>query len=206
MGKGGSVSFYLTKLRQVKDELVVVGETVDGTELVRIALNGFSKSRDVFVRGIVSREHTPDWDWLWDDFMQEELRLASLSGNNNHQKGEKEENIALAGKGKAKTKKGSGSGQTSKGEKKHDMRKVKCFACHKLGHYASQCPTRKKKNPQTISSTDIDEFSSRFDDDFSLIACLSSSGTKATRVWHIDSGASYHMTGVREHFSSFREE
>jgi hypothetical protein len=35
---------------------------VDGTELVRIALNGFSKSWDVFVRGIVARENTPDWD------------------------------------------------------------------------------------------------------------------------------------------------
>jgi hypothetical protein len=95
MGKGESVSSYLTKLRQVKDELAVVGDNVDGTELVRIALNGFSKSWDVFVRGIVAREHTPDWDRLWDDFMQEELRLASLSGTSSHQKGEEEENIAL---------------------------------------------------------------------------------------------------------------
>ena len=53
MGKGESVSSYLTKLRQMKDELTTVGESVDGTELVRIALNGFSKSWDVFVRGIV---------------------------------------------------------------------------------------------------------------------------------------------------------
>ena len=104
---------------------------------LRIALNGFSKSWDVFVRGIVAREHTLDWDRLWDEFMQEELRLASLSGSNSHQKGEEEENIALAGKGKAKSKKGSGSGQTSKGEKKRDMSKVKCFACHKPGHCQS---------------------------------------------------------------------
>jgi hypothetical protein len=63
--------------------------------------------------------------------MQEDLRLASLSGSKNHHKGEEEENIALAGKGKTRTKNGSNSGQTSKGEKKHDMSKVKCFACHK---------------------------------------------------------------------------
>jgi hypothetical protein len=54
---------------EVKDQLAGVGETVDGTELVRIALNGFSKSWDVFVRGIVTREHTPDWYRLWDDFI-----------------------------------------------------------------------------------------------------------------------------------------
>jgi hypothetical protein len=106
MGKRESVSSYLTKLRQVKDELAVVGETMDGTKLVRIALNGFSKSWDVFMRGIVAKEHTPDWDLLWDDFVQEELRLASQSGSSSHQKGEEEENIALVGKGKVKTRKG----------------------------------------------------------------------------------------------------
>jgi hypothetical protein len=44
MTKGESASSYLTRLRQVKGELEAVGETMDGTELVRIALNGFSKS------------------------------------------------------------------------------------------------------------------------------------------------------------------
>jgi hypothetical protein len=208
MGNEESVSSYVTRLGQVKDELAAVGETVDGTKLVKIALNGFSKSWDVFVRGIVAREHTPDWDRLWDNFMQEEPRLASLSGSSSHHNGEEEENIALARKGKAKTKKGSGSGQTYKGEKKHDMSKVKCFSCHKPEHYASQFPNKKKdkKKSQTAASTDIDEFSSRFDEDFLLIACLSISSTRATRVWYIDSGASYHMTGLRKYFSSFREE
>jgi hypothetical protein len=62
MGKGESVSSYLTKLRKVKNEPTTVGETVDGTELVRIVVNGFSKSWVVFVRGIIARENTPDWD------------------------------------------------------------------------------------------------------------------------------------------------
>jgi hypothetical protein len=33
----------------------------------------------------------------------------------------------------------------------------------------------KKKKSQTAASTDIDDFSSKFDENFSLIACLSSS-------------------------------
>ena len=80
------------------------------------------------------------------------------------------------------------------------MNKVNCFACHKIGHYASQCPNKKKdkKKKKTSSSTDIDGFSSRFDEDFSLITCLSSSSTKAIGVWYIDSGVSYNMTRVRE--------
>jgi hypothetical protein len=30
-------------------------------------------------------------------------------------------------------------------EKKKDMNKVKCFACHKNGHYTSQCLNKKNK-------------------------------------------------------------
>ena len=38
-------------------------------ELVRIALNGFSKPWDTFVNGVVAREKLPDWKRLWDDFV-----------------------------------------------------------------------------------------------------------------------------------------
>jgi hypothetical protein len=43
MGKEESVSSSLTRVTQVKDELVAVGEVVSDFELVRIALNGFTK-------------------------------------------------------------------------------------------------------------------------------------------------------------------
>ena len=82
------------------------------------------------------------------------------------------------------------------------MSKVKCFVCHKFGHYAVQCPNKKKK--QVAASADMEQFASKFDREFSLIACLSScSGT--SRVWYIDSGASTHMSGVRECFSELNE-
>jgi hypothetical protein len=57
-----------------------------------------------------------------------------------------EENLTLATKGEKKSKKGSKGGNKQKSEGKKDMRKVKCFACHKFGHYAGQCPNKKKKN------------------------------------------------------------
>ena len=43
MGKWESVSSYLTQVVQVKDELVAVGEVISNSELVRIALKGFTK-------------------------------------------------------------------------------------------------------------------------------------------------------------------
>jgi hypothetical protein len=44
--------------------------------------------------------------------------------------GADDKNVALVGKSN---------------EKKKDMSKVRCFACHKTGHYASQCLNKKKK-------------------------------------------------------------
>ena len=109
-----------------------------------------------------------------------------------------EEDVALSAKGKKKFKKGPKGGAKKKGEQKKDMSKVKCFACHKMGHYAGQCPNKKKK--QVAASAEVDEFSARFEKEFSLLACLSTSAL-STSVWYIDSGASSHMTGVREHFT-----
>ena len=38
-----------------------VGSMTDDEELVQIALNGFSKPWDTFVKGVVAREKLPDW-------------------------------------------------------------------------------------------------------------------------------------------------
>jgi hypothetical protein len=51
---------------------------------------------------------------------------------------------------------------------------------------------------QTAASAEVEEFSTKFDKEFSLIACLSSR-TTTPDTWYIDSGASHHMTAVHEH-------
>jgi hypothetical protein len=58
----------------------------------------------------------------------------------------------------------------------------------------------------TSASAEVDEFAARFENEFSLIACLS--GSTSTGVWYIDSGASSHMTGVgvSDIFSILKEE
>jgi hypothetical protein len=69
MTKGEGIVSYLTKLTQLGDKLAAVGEKSEDSELVRIALDGFSKPSDVFVRGVVAREKLLDWQRLWDDFV-----------------------------------------------------------------------------------------------------------------------------------------
>ena len=110
-----------------------------------------------------------------------------------------EEALALTGKskgGKAKRKKD--------GKKNLDVLKVKCFICHKQGHFAFQCPDRKKKsNTQMDGSTEVEDFSRNFDEDFCLIACMAS--TTGSSIWYIDSGASRHMTRQKRFFKDLQE-
>jgi hypothetical protein len=200
MTKAENVVTYLTRLTQVRDELGAVGEAIADSDLVRTALNGVSKQWVVFVEGIVAREKLPGWERLWDDFVQEETRRGYVHGSSST--GHEEENVALATTSKKKFRKGPKGGQKPKGEGKKDMSKVKCFACHKFGHYAGQCPNKKKK--QTTASAEVEEFSTKFDKEFSLIECLSSRNTTPD-TWYIDSGASRHMTAVREHLTDLTQ-
>jgi hypothetical protein len=153
-----------------------------------------------FLEGIVAREKLPNWEHLWDEFVQEETRRGYVHGSS--YTGHEEENVALATTSKKKFKKGPKGGNKPKAEGKKDMSKVKCFACHKFGHYAGQFPNKKKK--QTTTSTAVEEFSTMFDKEFSLIVCLSMRTTHID-TWHIDSGASHHMIGVREHLTDLTE-
>jgi hypothetical protein len=100
-------------------------------------------------------------------------------------------------------------GATSQSRKKKDLIKVKCFACHKSGHYASQCSKKKKgkgKSQQVAASAEnqLKEFTAKFESDFSLVSCLSTS-TVSKSAWYLDSHASRHMTEALELLSNLTE-
>jgi hypothetical protein len=64
MMKTDSITSFLTRFSQIRDELAAIGEIVDPSELVRTTLNGFSKTWESIVRGIMAREHMPSWERL----------------------------------------------------------------------------------------------------------------------------------------------
>jgi len=111
---------------------------------MNVELNGLPKSWEPFFKGVCSRENILDWKRLWDDCIQEETQEESKS---NKQEYEDDENLSLVsktwkGKGKGSNKKGNNEESTSHPIKK-DLSKIKCFTCHKFGHYTSQCPKKK---------------------------------------------------------------
>jgi len=75
--------------------------------------------------------------------MQEEIRRRTRDGSSSM---EDEENCALASKvKKVKEKVFHSKSSSSHGGKKFDKSKVRCFHCHEVGHFATNCPLRKSK-------------------------------------------------------------
>eukprot|EP00253_Pinus_taeda_P036008 PITA_36008 len=164
------------------------------TKCRRILLEGVRDHID----SVNGREKLAGWERLWSDLVQEEIRRNTRDGSSS--KASDEENCALAAKAKkGKNKKASHSAVKGK---KQDMSKVKCFHCHQHGHYATNCP-QKKKNKQAVGSTVGEALASLFGLDFLLIACLVSSVMGS--VWFLGSGASFHMTRDRDLFSDLDE-
>jgi hypothetical protein len=70
-----------------------------------------------------------------------------------------------------------------------------------LGHLASQCLEKKKKRkecegPETISTIAMEDFSFKFDNEFSLVTLVSSvnsGGFGGDNRWIVENGASCYM-------------
>jgi hypothetical protein len=52
MSKSDTVASYLMRITQIRYQLVAIGEAVDDTDLVNVALTGFPGSWEPFVQGI----------------------------------------------------------------------------------------------------------------------------------------------------------
>jgi hypothetical protein len=77
-----SVSSFLGRIKEVKDKLVNIGETVSNTDLVTITLNGMLEDYHMFITGLAAREKPPTFEELTGILLQEEERHGNLKPQN----------------------------------------------------------------------------------------------------------------------------
>ena len=135
-----------------------MGVTVDDEDLVSLDLLGLPKSWHSYQESVNGREKLPGWERLWSDLVQEEIRRSTKDGSSS--KLSDEEDFTLATKARKGKSKKNASQSGAKG-KKQDMSKVKCFHCHQHGHYATNCP-QKKKNKQAAGTAAGEALASQF--------------------------------------------
>jgi hypothetical protein len=67
-----------------------------------------------------------------------------------------------------------------------------------------QCPNRKKKRGGTAAIVEEAEFQALLERECAFLICCTSIET-ARSIWYIDSRASSHMIGIREHLTDLRD-
>ena len=90
LSKDENVGSFFTKIKQVRDQLLVIGVTVDDDDLVQTVVDGLPSSWETFMASVCGRENQPTFERLWHDCIQEEAR--------NTDKVIKQDNLALAAK------------------------------------------------------------------------------------------------------------
>lgn len=114
---------YLTKLITCKDELARVGVVTSDEDMVSLALLFLPKSWHSYQDSMNGREKLPDWERLWSDLMQEEIRQSTRDNSSSMHD---EENCDLASKAKKGKEKVSISESNSSNDgKKVDKSKVR---------------------------------------------------------------------------------
>jgi len=144
MDKSKTIPKCLTKFTQCQDELGSVGIIVIEEDILSLDLLGLPRIWHSYQDSINGQEKLSNWEGLWSNFMQDEIRRNTSDGSSS--KTDDEENCAL----EIKASKGKGKISCYKldsyhGDNKKDMMKVKCFHSHKMGHFATNCLLKKSK-------------------------------------------------------------
>lgn len=221
MTKDSTIATLFIKISQLNDQLVGIGGKVEDDDLVQTAI-GLPPIWETFVSGVCACENQPNFERFWVDCLQEEGRIMNKSDPPS------EENIALV----ANTKKGRGrrfpsqnnndrNPKINQERRQVDVSNVKCYDYHKLGHFARDCPDKRRKykrklhacatdlddGPQKKKSreSNLDQVAKVIRKEYYLISALSSTITKSVETWLVDSSASRHMTGYRSTLTDLTE-
>ena len=116
--KGDIVCTYLNKLTTCKDELGSVGIMTIDDVMVSLALPDIPKSWHSYQDSVNGREKLSDWEQLWSDLMQEEIRRSTRDGSSSRQADD--ENIALV----SKVRKWKGKASHPKSTSSHGGKKI----------------------------------------------------------------------------------
>jgi hypothetical protein len=92
MTKADTIATFFMRISEIKDQLASIGETITNRELVMTTLNALLGHWEPFLPSINGREDLPEFDRLWTDCTQEEMRLIARGVQDFHH----DENQALA--------------------------------------------------------------------------------------------------------------
>jgi hypothetical protein len=77
MQKGEMIQEYFVRISKFKEQLEVIGDTIDEYELIMIALNGLTRPWDAFIQTTCAKMEKLKFDSPWEECIQEETRVVN---------------------------------------------------------------------------------------------------------------------------------
>ncbi|KAH9678917.1 hypothetical protein KPL71_025907 [Citrus sinensis] len=129
----------------------------------------------------------------------------SLSSKEVTRKSEVKDGEGLTARGRPEKKDYSNKNR-KRSKSKSKNKNLKCFQCHKEGHFKKDCPERKNKEKDGPKKNGDAAVASEEKDDegYDSAGVLLVTGTQTNGKWVLDSGCTYHMCPDRNFFSSYR--
>ena len=97
-----SIASYFMRIINLQDKLRYNGYNIEDKELVMTTLNGLPPSWESFIQTISGRTKLPKFDRLWEDYTQEETKIAARQRLHGPQVEENQAFITHAKKSKGK--------------------------------------------------------------------------------------------------------
>ena len=222
MEEGQSMQEHLTKIQDIREQLINIDEVISDSELVNITLNSLPESYMTFYSSLMlsmrSSADSLSFMELQGLLLQEEQTRKNMMSRNNLE-------VAMfsKGKGKYKPKNQNQSKQSNDSQGKGSNKKSGvCYYCKKPGHYIGECRKRiaKENKDASINSVSDDtkdenaseNISASFvEEDYAFLTISDindnenfSFNSSHSDVWYFDSGASKHITSKRSLFTELK--
>ncbi|XP_062191293.1 uncharacterized protein LOC133895119 [Phragmites australis] len=237
MQEGERLDQYTGRLNSMSVRYANLGETLDDAALVKKL---FDTMPDRFLNVIARIEQFYDLDKMsFEEAAEWQARLKKDGGNSSSSNKGKSHlaadssNHGQGGRGRGKSHGRGGRGGMSRNDEesgssgsRRNKSHIKCYDCYKMGHYANECKTLKKKEEEThltrVNDTEpalllvVSEEPAQEQQHQRGAVLLNeeklkpelrdtTEGGSSSKVWYLNNGASNYMTGEKEKFRELDE-
>ncbi|KAH9684927.1 hypothetical protein KPL70_013734 [Citrus sinensis] len=193
MIKGSSLDEHIDEFNKVCNALETIDEGLSDESKALLLISSLPKSYEHFVDALL---------YGGQSLSLEEVKsaLGTKKLKDKQEKTDSESGEGLMARGKPKKREGK---RKKQGRSKSKQKQLKCFHCHKEGHFKRDCPERKSKikdSKDKVGNASIATDESSYETAEVLIA----SKEKIQGEWVLDSRCTFHMCPNRNYFTSYQ--